>query len=106
MIWHCQTPEGCIMDEVNKERRRLLQAGALLLGAAAPLTFASTANAWDVQPLDPASPEGLAYSNRCGGSQEHMALLRGLRRELAANPSAASLSATCPICGCPVIASR
>jgi hypothetical protein len=94
------------MADVNEERRRLLQAGALLVGAAPSFTFVTRANAWDVTPLDPASPAGLAYSNRCGGSQEHMALLGSLRSELAANPSVSSMSATCPICGCPVIASR
>jgi hypothetical protein len=95
-----------IMEHVNKDRRRLLQAAALMAGAAAPFAFTRTAGAWDVTPLDPASPAGIAYSERCGGSQEHAALSQKLKLALANDPAAASLSAACPICGCPVVVSR
>lgn len=94
------------MKDVNTNRRRLLHAAALLAGTAVPLAFTRSATAWDVMPLDPASAAGLAYSNRCGGSEEHGALMQKLRMNLANDPSAAALSATCPICGCPVIVSR
>jgi hypothetical protein len=94
------------MDRVNKERRHLLQAAAVIAGVAAPFAFTRSAGAWDVAPMEPGSQTGLAYSNRCGGSQEHAALMQKLQINLANDPSAASMSATCPICGCPVIVGR
>lgn len=94
------------MEHVNKQRRRLLQAAALIAGTTAPLAFASAARAWDVVQLESGSPAGLAYSERCGGGQEHAALVQKLRTVLAGDPSRTLLSAPCPLCGCPVVASR
>lgn len=52
----------------------------------------------------------LAYSNRCGGSTEHAALIAVLDARLAsqAGPQGTYLSdtMTCPVCGCPVTATR
>jgi hypothetical protein len=87
-------------------RRRLLQAPAVIAGVAAPFAFARSASAWDVAPMDPASPAGLAYSGRCGGGREHAALIQKLRMDLADDSSLASISATCPTCGCPVVVGR
>jgi hypothetical protein len=94
------------MEDVNKQRRRLLQAAALMAGTTAPFAFAPGARALQVVPLEPGSPAGQAYSERCGGDQEHAALVQKLRAALAGDPTSASLSAPCPLCGCPVVASR
>jgi hypothetical protein len=70
--------------------------------------FAATrsAGAWQVEEIDPASALGAAYAKRCGGPSDHAALLAQLQAQLAKDPSVNSRSATCPICGCPVIVSR
>jgi hypothetical protein len=45
--------------------------------------------------------------DRCGGPSEHQALLlTQLQAQLARDPSAQSLTAACPICGCRVTVSR
>jgi len=49
---------------------------------------------------------GLAYADRCGGASEHAALKAELQQKLAADPSAASETANCPVCGCAVTVSR
>jgi hypothetical protein len=56
--------------------------------------------------MPPTSAIGRAYANRCGGSSEHAALIARLETLLASDPSARSMSETCPICGCPIIVSR
>ncbi len=94
------------MDPMNKDRRRLLQAAASLLGGSTVLAFAPSAGAWDVVPMEPGSAAGRDYANRCGGPQEHAALIQKLRSALAQNPALASMSSICPICGCPVFVSR
>lgn len=94
------------MTDATRGRRRLLQAAGALVAGGAVQSFAPAANAWTVEEISPDSPIGLAYSNRCGGASEHAALQAQLKAELLADPSARSLSATCPICGCPVIVGR
>jgi hypothetical protein len=87
-------------------RRRLLQAAGALIGGGTALSFASAAGAWSVESAGPDSPIGLAYSNRCGGASEHATLQSRLKIALLNNSSASSMSATCPICSCPVVVSR
>ena len=94
------------MEKMNKDRRRLLQGAAALLGGGTALAFASSASAWDVQPMQPGSAAGRDYANRCGGPQEHAGLIQQLRTALAADPALASTALVCPICGCPVTVSR
>jgi hypothetical protein len=87
-------------------RRAILQATAAIFGGTSlSLSFASRSNAFSLEPLDPNSPVGLAYAGRCGGSSEHSALMARLQADLVKTPSRRSLSAVCPICGCPVVAS-
>ena len=52
------------------------------------------------------SPPALDYSNRCSGPSDHAALKAELEAALARDPSPPSLSATCPLCGCPVVVTR
>jgi hypothetical protein len=86
-------------------RRQLLSATAWVGGLAA-LTAGRSAKAWQVEEIDPTSRLGRAYAERCGGPTEHQALLTQLQAQLAKDPSAQSLTAACPICGCPVTVSR
>ena len=94
------------MSEVTYERRRLLLSTAAWAGGLAAVGAARPARAFQVDEMPPGSAVGRAYASRCGGSAEHTALIAQLRARLANDPSAASMTATCPICGCPVIAGR
>jgi hypothetical protein len=86
-------------------RRQLLSAAGWVGGLAAPAAGRS-AKAWQVEEIDPASRLGRAFADRCGGPSEHQALLTQLQAQLAKDPSAHSLTAACPICGCRVTVSR
>jgi hypothetical protein len=94
------------MSEVMHERRRLLLSTAAWLGSLAAAAAARPAHAFQVEEMPPTSAVGRAYANRCGGSSEHAALIARLQALLASDPSAQSMSQTCPICGCPIIVSR
>jgi hypothetical protein len=94
------------MSEVMHERRRLLLSTAAWVGGLAAVAAARPARAFQVEVMDPGSAVGRAYANRCGGSSEHAALIARLQTLLTNDPSAQSLSETCPICGCPIIVSR
>jgi hypothetical protein len=87
----------------------------LLLGTACgagllPLAVPSRARAFSTEDIVPGSGLGIAYANRCGSDAEHAAIRADLEQRLAAQPgapgAAATISAVCPICGCPVYASR
>ena len=94
------------MSKVMHERRRLLLSTAAWVGGLAAITAAGPARAFQVEVMDPGSAVGRAYANRCGGSLEHAALIARLQTLLTNDPSAQSMSETCPICGCPIIVSR
>jgi hypothetical protein len=94
------------MSEVMHERRRLLLSTAAWVGGLAAIAAARPARAFQVEEMPPTSAVGRAYANRCGGSSEHAALIARLQALLASDPSAQSMSQTCPICGCPIIVSR
>ena len=76
------------------------------VGGLGALTAARSAKAWQVEEIDPASRLGRAFADRCGGPSEHQVLLTQLQAQLAKDPSAQSLTAACPICGCRVTISR
>jgi hypothetical protein len=82
-------------------------AGAGVLGA---LTWSRVAVALTIQQLGPESAIGSDVAKRCGPASEHAALLAELEAKLAESAGAAgttlSATATCPICGCPVTATR
>jgi hypothetical protein len=94
------------MSEILHGRRRLLLSSAAWVGGLAAVAASRPARAFQVEELPPTSAVGRAYANRCGGSAEHAALIARLQTLLANDPSAQSLSETCPICGCPIIVSR
>jgi len=94
------------MSEVMHERRRLLLSTAAWVGGLAAVAATRPARAFQVEEMPPTSAVGRAYANRCGGSAEHAALIARLEALLANDPTARSMSETCPICGCPIIVSR
>jgi len=75
-------------------------SGMVAVGAA------PSAGAWQVQEVDPTTPLGQAYAKRCGGASDHAALVAQLTDQLAKDAFARPLTATCPVCGCPVIVDR
>jgi hypothetical protein len=94
------------MDKFVPQRRRLLQSAAVVAAGTVACTLAWSARAFQLQEVSPESDTGLAYSGRCGGNSEHAALKMSLAERLAKEPTKRSLSANCPLCGCPVVASR
>jgi hypothetical protein len=94
------------LTDFNRERRRLLRSTAAWVGGFAALAAARPAKAWQEQKLYLKSPLGLAYAHHCDAAPDHAALIAELQAQLAKDPSTSSLSATCPLCGCPVIVSR
>ena len=94
------------MSEILHERRRLLLSTAAWVGGLAAVAATRSVRAFQVEEMPPTSASGRAYANRCGGSAEHAALIARLQTLLAGDPSARSMSETCPICGCPIIVSR
>jgi hypothetical protein len=87
-------------------RRGLLLSAAAWSGAIAALAASRPARAFESYTAPPRSGLGLAYSTRCGPASEHAGLMSQLRSDLASDPSATSMTATCPICGCPVTVTR
>jgi hypothetical protein len=92
-----------------------LNRRALLLGTVSGLAVLAggmrRAHALSIQEVSPRSAEGLALANRCGGPQAHAALVAALQAELVSETQPdgsgpASLSASCPICGCSVTVMR
>ena len=94
------------MSEILHERRRLMLSTAAWVGGFAAIAATRSAHVFQVEEMPPTSAVGRAYANHCGGSAEHAALIAQLQTLLANDPSARSMSETCPICGCPVIVSR
>lgn len=94
------------MNGVMHQRRRLLLSSAGWVAGLAAVAATRPARAFQVEAMPPTSAIGRAYANRCGSSSEHAALIARLQALLASDPSARSMSETCPICGCPIIVSR
>ncbi|HZB91552.1 MAG TPA: hypothetical protein VE397_08935 [Stellaceae bacterium] len=94
------------MAEFKPDRRQLLRSTAAWIGGLAAVAAAVPARAFEEQTLAAKSPLGLAVADRCSLASDHAALAAQLRTELAQNPALTSLSATCPLCGCPVVVTR
>ena len=98
-----------MIDDKHRSRRGFL-VGLGVLGGGVALG-ARTATAFTVVDGNSMGATlSLAYSNRCGGSAEHAALQAVLDARLAnqTGPQGTYLSdsMTCPVCGCPVTATR
>ncbi len=91
-------------------RRQLLTGTAVGSVGMAAVAATRPAAAFSTEYIAPGSSLGLAYSNRCGSDSEHAAIRAGLYALLAGQSAApgatVSASQVCPICGCPVYASR
>lgn len=87
---------------------RSLAGGTALAATTVAATRAPAAV--KLQQFGPESAVGLDIAKRCGTSSEHAALLAELEARLAVQTGAPgttlSETATCPVCGCPVIAYR
>jgi len=94
------------MSEVMHQPRRLLLSTAAWVGGLATVAAPRPGWSFQVEEMPPTSAVGRAYASRCGGSTEHAALIARLQTLLANDPSAQSMSETCPICGCPVTVTR
>jgi hypothetical protein len=102
-------------DMISRQigRRALLLGSCGLAGAVLALAGAArTARAFSLVDMDPNTPVGLAYANRCkiAPQQGHADLLAKLAADLATKTGAQGTyiyeTAVCPICGCPVTAKR
>ncbi len=94
------------MSDIMHERRRLLLSTAAWFGGLAALSAGSPVHAFQVGEMTPGSAVGRAYADRCGRSSDHTALIARLQGLLAEDPSEQSMTATCPLCGCPVVVTR
>jgi hypothetical protein len=94
------------LNEFLPRRRDLLRTAAASVGGVVAFAATRSAGAWQVEQMDPASPLGVAYAKRCGDPADHAALVAQLKAQLAQDSSTSSLSAVCPLCGCPVIVDR
>jgi len=94
------------MSDIIHARRRLLLSTAAWAGGLAAAAAVRPVRAFQVEEMTPTSAVGRAYAQRCGGASEHAALVARLQAQLADDPSATTMTATCPLCGCPVVVSR
>jgi len=85
--------------------RRGLLAGSALGVSLVP--GVRSANALTMEDVPERSGLGLSLSNRCGGAAEHAQIAASLHARLGAQGAAPGTvaTATCPICGCPVMVS-
>jgi hypothetical protein len=91
-------------------RRSLLKGSVALVPGLAILAAGRPAAAFSTETMNPGSGVGLAYSARCGSDSMHPVIMARLQAELANRTAAPgtmlSDTAVCPICGCPITATR
>jgi len=98
------------MSGRHVNRRAFLLSTAGLGGVLALLARSQSAPALSIQGIPAQSGLGMAYANRCSGDAAHAQILARLESVLAtrtgAPGSTISMTEYCPICGCPIIATR
>lgn len=98
------------MNAKHVDRRSFLLSTAGLGGVFALLAGSGSARAFTIQGIPAQSGLGVAFANRCSGDAGHAQILARLESELAARGgapgSSVSMTEYCPICGCPIIATR
>lgn len=98
------------MNTKSLNRRAFLLSTASFGGVAALLSGGSSAAAFEVQRLRSTSRLALEIQNHCSVNAEHDQIRATLMRELLARTGAPGTllteTAYCPICGCPIIATR
>jgi hypothetical protein len=98
------------MAQKTFSRRSFLLGSAAFGGALGAIAYATRANAFAFEKVSPQSAIGVAFSNRCGSDAEHARIQAILEAELSKQSGAPGTyltrQAICPICGCPITASR
>ena len=98
------------MSGKQVDRRAFLMTSVGLGGLFALLVPRHAAQALTIEGIPPQSGLGVAMANRCSSTAGHEQILARLESELAARAGAPgstiSLTEYCPICGCPIIATR
>lgn len=91
-------------------RRAFLLSTASLGSLLALVSGAGSAAAFEVEPLGSKSPLALEIKNHCSTDAYHNQIRAGLEKELLYRTGAPGTllteTAYCPICGCPIIATR
>jgi hypothetical protein len=97
-------------DKSVSRRGFLLSTTASVGGILALATGSHRAAAFEVQSLGPGAPLALDIQNRCSADATHDDIRAGLEHDLLLRsaPPGTTLTETafCPLCGCPVVATR
>ncbi|HTZ80264.1 MAG TPA: hypothetical protein VMC10_20315 [Stellaceae bacterium] len=97
-------------DRFVSRRGFLLSTTASLGGILALATGSNPVAAFEVQSLGPGAPLALDIKNRCSVDVTHDDIRAGLERDLlyrsAAPGTTLTETAYCPLCGCPIVATR
>jgi hypothetical protein len=98
------------MSTKSLSRRAFLLSSASVGGIFALASGGGSARAFEVQHLAPNSPLALQIKNHCSTDAYHQELLAGLEKDLLQRTGAPGTllteTAYCPLCGCPIIATR
>jgi hypothetical protein len=97
-------------DRIVSRRGFLLSSTASLGGILAVAAGTMRAAAFEVQNVNPGAPLALDIQNRCSADTAHEDIRAGLEHDLLLRsaPPGTTLTETayCPLCGCPVVATR
>jgi hypothetical protein len=107
--WVVLLYEASMSNGIINRRRFLL--GTALGGVVAAVAPPTAVKAFSEEELPLDSVIGLAYGSRCsGGDPDHAAIKAQLQADLATKTAAdgtvLSEQQPCPLCGCPIIATR
>ena len=99
------------MRDKSLSRRSFLMSSTASLGGILALAAGTgRAAAFEVQSFGPGAPLALDIRNRCSADATHDDIRAGLEHDLLLRSAApgATLTETafCPLCGCPIVATR
>jgi len=98
------------LAERSLDRRAFLMSTAGLTGLLGLVAGSGAAGAFSIQMYGPKSKLALAIANRCSENGLHAQIMAELQARLAQQVGAVGQTLTlteyCPICGCPIIATR
>ena len=98
------------MGRNSLNRRAFLLSTASLGSLLALVAESGSASAFEVEQLGPKSPLAVEIKNRCSTDVYHTEIRTDLEKNLlyrtAAPGTLLTETAYCPICGCPIIATR